>query len=274
MNRQVAIAIVSGLAIASGAAASIVNSNSPTGDSFTNAGGTNTGQAVGASGWYYNNVRNSGIVGVNGTYARSGNGSVYMETTLGPGGASSKADIELLPSATVNGAGNYSSGAVLGQLSQLTAFGFDWYRSSTSTNNAVQHPSLRLQVISQDGSQFGYLVFERVYNSLTVPTDAWQTDDVYANAATYNLWSTGSLPGAFSNYTTTLQQWMNAAANYYVVGVSAGVGSGWGQFQGAVDNISIGFGGVNTTYNFEVVPTPGAAAVLGLGGLLAGRRRR
>jgi len=251
------------------------NSAAP-GDAFTNGGASNTGQAVGASGWYYNNVRNNGVSGINNTFARSGNGSAYLSTPQGPDNPSSKADIEFLPAATANVNGNYSAGAALGRLADLTSFGYDWYRSSVSTNDPGQHPSLRLLVVSADLTQSGALVFERIYNGFgsSMPTDTWQSDDIFANRTTYNLWSTGSLPGAFSNYSTTLQDWMSSPMNYYVVGISSGAGSGWGPFVGAVDNIAFGFNGNNTTYNFEVVPAPGAAALAGLGGLAALRRRR
>ena len=52
-------------------------------------------------------------------------------------------------------------------------------------------------------------------------------------------------------------------------------------FNGFVDNVSFGFGGNVTTFNFEaaqvaVVPEPGSIALLGLGmfGLLAAGRRK
>jgi hypothetical protein len=271
LNARTAIFALAGIAAA--AAATPIFSNNIGGDSFTNAGTSNTGQVIN-SGWYYNNVRNSGIVGINGTYARSGNGSVYLEGSFGPGGNSSKADVELLVSATANGNGNFNSNGALGRLADLTSFGYDWYRDSISTNDSIQHPSLRLQVISQDSSQFGYLVFERIYNGFgTAPTDSWQTDDVYANRSSYVLWATGSIANA-GTYQTTLDQWMTSSANYFVLNVSSGFGSGWGPFRGAVDNISVGFNGDNTTYNFEVVPAPGTAAVAGIAGLMAARRRR
>jgi hypothetical protein len=62
-----------------------------------------------------------------------------------------------------------------------------------------------------------------------------------------------------------------------VYGISAGVGSGWGTFQGAVDDITVGFGGASTTYNFEVVPEPSTVLLVGtglMGMLIVARRRR
>lgn len=269
-----AIAALSLVVSASAQMTVFSNAGALPGDSFTNAGGTNTGQAVGTTGWHYNNVRNSGIVGINNTYARSGDGSLYFETTIGPSGASSKADAEFFRTSVANGAGNFSATSSLGALSALTSLSYDWYRDSASSASSVQHAALRLQVVSADLTQSGYLVFERAYNGSVVPTDTWNSDDIFANRTTFNMWSTGSLPGAFSNFTTTLDQWMNSSMNYQVIGVSTGVGSGWGPFRGAVDNVQFGFGGVNTTYNFEAVPEPMTMTVMALGALAALRKKR
>jgi len=62
-----------------------------------------------------------------------------------------------------------------------------------------------------------------------------------------------------------------------VISVNAGFGSGWpNTFVGAVDNITFGFNGQYTTYNFEVVPEPASMLVLGSGlvSMMALRRRR
>jgi hypothetical protein len=258
----------------------IVDSNNASpGDSFTNSGTSNTGQAVGSSGWYYNNVRNNGTAGINTTYARSGNGSLYLDGTQGDP-TSSKADIEFLPNATVNGDGNYSPGGALGLLSDLTALSYDWYRDSSSAAASHLHPSLRLQLVSTDFMKSGYIVFERIYNGFTgaAPTNSWQSDDVFGQ--NYTMWSTGTLPGAFTDYSRTLSQWISGiSGQYYVIGVSSGFGSGWDPFTGAVDNITFGFGGNDTTYNFEVptaaVPEPMSVAVwsfLGVCGIAFARK--
>lgn len=276
MKKLIALGVAFGL-VTSFATATTVLANNPSlpGDNFTNPGSTNTGQAVGASGWHYNNVRVDGIVGINTNYARSGNGSAFLETKpVGPSTTNSKADIEFFKNPTVNSNGNFWFGpnSSLGRLADLTSLSFDWYRDSASTNNAVQHPALRLLIASANGTS-GYIVFERAYNSLPTPTDTWTTDDIFANKSTYNMWSTGSLPGAFSIFNTTLHQWMNSSADYHVVGVSAGVGSGWGYFRGAVDNITFGFNGANTTYNFEAVPEPATMSILALAAWLKSRKK-
>jgi hypothetical protein len=265
VNIGVAILMAAALAAPSRAAIQVVNSEFPApGDSFTNAGGVNTGHDFdGAnSGWLYNNVRGGSVVGVNTTYPQSGNGSVFFSTNGG-----SKADVEFYSSPVANPAGNYdpaaSAASILGPLSGLTSLSYEWYRDSASTNNAIQHPSLRLLV--SNGSQTGYLVYEGAYNGQAVaPTNTWVGADLVGS--NYNLWSTGSLPvnaPGEGQYTMTLSDWQAFLTGYSVIGVSSGVGSGWdGNFRGAVDNITFGFGTAPaTTYNFEVqaagvVPEP------------------
>jgi len=268
------------------AQAAIEYANNPApGDAFTNASGTNTGQDIAGSNWYYNNVRANGVVGINSTYARSGNGSVFMSTpaVASPGTTNGKADIEFYATAASNAAGNFNATSILGSLGQLSSLSYEWYRDSSSTNSAAQHPSLRLQVIDPISNAFGYLVFERVYNSLATPVGSWTADDVFGGD--YRMWSTGNLPSSFVTVgSRKLSNWMADFPNYAVLGVSSGVGSGWGQFTGAVDNITFGFGTAPpTTYNFEVqangvVPEPHTIVVWSLlgvcGSLVACRARR
>lgn len=227
-----------------------VYSNNPSpGDAFTYAGGSPGGtQAIGGTGWIYNNVRNNAIIGINNTNPRSGNGSVGFQVPTG-----AKADVEMY--------------GQLGTLGNLTSLGYDWYRSSSSTASAHYHPALRLLVHDPVTNAIGYLVFELAYNPSVspVPVDQWVTEDIVASD--YNLWATGGLPGAFTDYNTTLSEWQTNHGDYNVLSISSGVGSGWnGSFNGAVDNITIGFGGDSTTYNFEVqgngvVPEPATILV-------------
>ena len=257
-------------------------------DTVTSPAGVLTAPPVGTvsdpvvlDAWFRTNVRNGGSIGITSDYPRSGNGSVYMQGTQGPGGNSSKGDIEYFYSDAFGG------GRTLGA---LTSLGYDWYRDSSSTNNAAQHPSLRLYV-DADGSfatntDRGYLIYEQVYNGVaTAATNAWQTATITDST---NLWWRQFVPGATDEmYDRNLAEWKSGqssagfvqlSSNSVVYGLSSGFGSGWGPFEGAVDNITIGFNGVATTYNFEVaaVPLPAAAlaGVVLMGGIGIGRKRR
>ncbi len=209
-------------------------------------------------------------MGIRTDLPRSGNGSVWFRGTRGPAGNSSKADVEY-----------WATTAPLGTLGNLTELKYEWYRKSGSyTANAWLHPVLRLFISSPDRTKMGYIVFEGVYNnpaSWTAPTDTWVSVDILAN--NYRMWSTGSLPHAFAEYydnsKVSINAWRTNQANYLILAVSAGIGSGWGTFEGAVDNISVGFGGNVTTTNFEVVPEPATMALFGLGlGVVGGLLRR
>lgn len=264
-------------------ASTIVLSNGPApGDSFTNATGANQGQAVGASGWVYNNVRNGGSVGISTALPRSGTGSAAFASPSG----SAKADIEYLAAPVAIG-GNYVASNSLGRFADLVSFGYDWYRDGASTVNGTLHPALRV-LLDADGNlatinDRGGLVFERVYNGLPTPTDTWTTDTVGAGT---NLWNFGLGLGFAANinatdyaYDATLAEWQAYLPDAVVLGFSAGVGSGWnGSFTGAVDNITWTIGTASASANFEVpapVPAPAALGLFGFGllGLAAIRRR-
>jgi hypothetical protein len=254
----------------------VVVVTSPTGI-YTNAGTSGTGDAVAVDTWMRTNVRNNGSVGITSEYARSGNGSIWFEGTKGPGGASSKADME------------YYFGTPFA-LSSLTSLLYDWYRDGASTASTAQHPVIRLYY-DADGStgttgDRGYLIFERAYNGGgAAPTDQWVTESITGST---HLWLTQFGHPVDEVYTRTLNNYITGytpTAGYaqitrssLIYGVSVGIGSGWGPFEGAVDNITVGVNGVQTTYNFELaggaVPEPGTCALLGGGILLLALRRR
>lgn len=268
-------------------AATILSNGTAPGDNFTNASGSNTGQAVGASGWYYNNVRNSGAVGINTDYARSGNGSANLTTTLGPAGASSKADIEYLANA-VQVSGNWFANGSLGLFTSLASMSYDWYRNSSSTNSAVQHPAMRV-LLDLDGnlattSDRGGLVYEKAYNGGgNAATDTWVSESVGASS---KLWNFGLGLGFEFDIDSdgtpydTLTEWQASArmANAVILGFSVGVGSGWGPFDGATDNVAWSIGTQSMSSNFEVpasqVPAPGSLALFALMALGIAATRR
>lgn len=273
INYSKTLAAIAVALLANTAQATEIYGNNPApGDAFTNAVG-DAGQAIGSTGWYYSNVRNSTVVGINTANPHSGNGSVSFAAP-----ANGKADVEFLPNRS------------LGALSGLSSMSYDWYRVGTSGAADHLQPSLRV-LVDRDGDlstgDRGYLVFERIYNNLATPEDTWVTDTI--GAGTF-LWNTrffaNSMPAETninaSSYAfdATLAEWQAFMPNAAIVGFSSGVGSGWGSFTGAVDNISWTINGVTTVNNFEVaaadVPEPASAALLGLGlmGLAAARRRK
>ena len=283
LNQGMSFSLAAVLAIAAAApatAATDVFANNPApGDAFTNPGTLNQGQAIGSSDWYYNNVRGSASIGISTANPRSGNGSVAFSSP----GSAGKADIEFLPNA-FNIGGNFVSVGSLGAFSALQSFGYDWYRDSSSTNPAVQHPALRV-LVDLDGNLMtpdrAGLVFERAYNSLPTLTDTWVTDLVSSST---NLWSFGALGFADGGYSVTLADWLadTRLANAAIVGFSAGVGSGWnGEFTGYVDNINWTIGSTSSHFNMEVtggvIPEPATWAMLIAGFGLVGaslRKRR
>lgn len=262
-GRKALWAVAVAAVAARGARADVVvySNDGPPGDAVT--GSNDSFVPVGASDWYYSNLRVGATIGINTANPRSGNGSVLFQTS----GGTAKADI------------TYAPGGAIGLLSELSNLSYDWYRDSSSTNPGAQAPSLRLFV--SNGVNTGYLVWEPTYNGMpgNVTTDAWVSSDAYDGGSGL-FWGTGSLPGGAPPIAglKSMSQWKSDLDGYIVYAVNSGVGSGWnGDFLGAVDNITYGFNGESVTTNFEVVPEPSSIAmglIAGGLGLAASIRRR
>ncbi|MCC6263025.1 MAG: PEP-CTERM sorting domain-containing protein [Bryobacterales bacterium] len=262
-------------------AETIVYPNAPGGDAYTNAFNFNQGQAVGSSGWYYNNVRGSGAVGISAQYPNDSTGSVKFSSPSGSG----KADIEYLAN-PVNGLGNFYASGSLGLLSDLSSMSYSWYRDGSSNNPALQHPVLRV-LVDADGDlstiiDRGGLVFEGVYNGSPVATtNTWVSNSI---AASTFLWNFGLGIGSEANinatpyaYDATLADWQAYFPNAAIIGFNSGFGGGWnGTFTGAVDKISWTIGDVTTSTNFELqaVPEPSSLLLSMAGAALLFLRRR
>lgn len=217
-----------------------------------------------ANEWQQRNVGGDGVVGITTDYARSGNGSLFLSTV----DSGSKADMEFYFSSPLS-------------LSSFVSASYDWYRAGTSTNNAIQVPSLRLALQGQGG--FSYLIFEPYYQGAwaTAPVDSWQTSTIGMSSTVWSNNSNLNLPGGTTSCAigcfTTLGSWVDANPNAVVLGFSTGVGSGWnGAFTGAVDNIAFSFDGSGESFNFEVaaIPEPGTWATMILGFALIGGTMR
>ncbi len=213
-------------------------------------------------GWGPQNVTGGGTVAITTTYPRTTDGSLQFTGSSG----SSKADYEL---------DNLNPGG-FGLVKDITSVGYEFYRNSSSSNPAVQAPAMRLGVYDPVSGAASLLIYEPVYNGYpsSVPTDSWVTID----GLNGNWWmrAFGSPSCSYEIYDITLAEWATnsnngnplqpyngctpnpVGPNAWVYAINVGIGSGWnGAFDGAVDNVTLGFNGLSVTYNFEPdLPTP------------------
>jgi hypothetical protein len=139
-------------------------------------------------------------------------------------------------------------------LGDVTSLTYHTYRASGSSAQTI---SLQFQVCRSFA--FGFclpsrLVYEPYYNGVPA-TGSWQQWNALASGARWWLTRVGT--GACNiNSPCTLPQLFSAYPQIQIrnennVGVALKAGSGWPNFDGYVDNLTIGINGVETTYNFE-----------------------
>ncbi len=186
-----------------------------------------------------------------------------------------------------------------GLLSDVTALSFQW--SVTSEGAGVvtaQAPALRLNVFDPGSGRTHEIIWEdgeqaapdRQFVAGTGSLNTAYTGDffgtdasrVYAITSPFSTFGRGLYDGggtliagsnAAQDFSAIVNDY-NLSANSVVFGVTIGVGSSVGDFDGYADTVRLAFGsGFDTTWNFAV-PAPGAAALFGLSALAAVRRRR
>lgn len=260
MNKLMLAALAS-FACALVSAQTVYSNNSAPGDMFTNAGAAESGQAIASTtlpngtGWYYADTRNGGSVGIRNDYARSGNGSVYMDQVLNGPNFGAQTAVSLLPNAALVGS-DYESTGVLGSFGSLTQWSYEFYRDASSADIMPVARVGLVQVVNGNPVNFGMLVYDPTLNGFAgAADDTWHMGNMMTPGA--QLWATGGIASVFGTSPQSMSTWQSNLSSWFVYEMNAGVGRSTPSFTGAVDNYTIGFtGGFTATANFEVVPEP------------------
>ncbi|MCF6300357.1 MAG: hypothetical protein L3J52_04455 [Proteobacteria bacterium] len=220
------------------------------------------------NGWQAGEVRADALVELNDNQPLFGDGSLMFATdTVTPG--MDKADFELFWQQSIDQID--FPNRTLGNVTELS---HAWYRDSASTTAAHFIPVIRLRFFDDAGTPLdpaddtvGSLVWEGVYNGINpANTNSWELADTINE----NFWvfvSSGpGTTGVIQNFNSSLNDWINnspqgqpgdpvinLSANTFIIGLNAGVGSGWNNsFIGYIDSLRISFGAPDDfLYNFE-----------------------
>ena len=162
------------------------------------------------------------------------------------------------------------------RLADLTSLIFSTY---CTQNDGKQFPFMVIALDAGGGATVDkYLYFEPAYQSPGQPAtqmNTWQTWNALAGGWTDSP-NTGTNIRSLANYLASRPnaQLANPGAVYGAVNLLVGgVGDNY-QFNGYVDNVTIGTASGGTTYNFEVTPEPATMALLAAGGVASLARRR
>jgi hypothetical protein len=248
------------------------------------------------NGWTLNSFDPDGNIVNSGPY--------YGTAALVPGPATPPIGTGSAHLATAAGAGDGAAAIATESydgtlLSSLTSLRYSTYDVS---NNGQQFPYLAISINTNDlAGDTDTLFFEPPYQQPSTGNPSlpdqgapvqneWQT----WNAFTGGFWDyngignpgtpEGSTPGVepLSAFVATYPDATIASSGYPGLGgiaMQVGFGGPSDNFDGYVDNFTIGIGGVNTTYNFDPSPVPEPAEIVALlgiavAGLLLVRRRR
>jgi hypothetical protein len=146
------------------------------------------------------------------------------------------------------------------QLASINQLGYATYRAANPADNNAQLPAINIQIDINGGSlnpgEFATLVFEPIYNTAQGPIqdNTWQTWDAY-RGGTARWWGTGAVGAAGCDPAAPLCSWSDILALYpnatIVGGYGINQGSGNPALTASTDVLSIGYGSVCVTYDFE-----------------------
>jgi len=252
--------------------------------------------ALGAqTGWYSDDTRTSAGVYLNGTTASY---QPYFQGALASSTASDALIAQQLyftDSGTASGGGTgvmvmdgtsanggktsvryYGNGTGIGALNGSFTSTFRWYMDPYSTSRTV---ALNLLVLGNNG-----LTYSLSWLGNGAQANAWNTFSVDAStaAASDNGWRVygNGAPGSAAGAAKSLNEWfadgtygsiLNGAT---VMGQGFNIGSYQRMCRVGIDWLESSLINGGDRVDFGVVPAPGAAALVGLAGVITGRRRK
>lgn len=144
-------------------------------------------------------------------------------------------------------------------LSDITGVSFDWYRADGTLTGGFRVLMYVYAPVDQ-GDIGGYLMFDRADLLPNSTAGQWNSTGNYLSGVTGVAWySPDGSPSQWSYY-KTWSEIKAALPGWSTTGVSIMNDAG---YSAAIDNLTVSY-----------VPAPGAAAVVGLAGLVGGRRRK